>query len=149
MIALGCDHGGLLLKEAIKKHLDEMKIAYKDFGTMTDMSVDYPQFAYLVATAVSSGACEKGILCCGTGIGISIAANKIKGIRAAVCHDEFTTEMTRRHNDANILCLGGRVINEEKAVLLSDIFLNTPFDAGRHKQRIEKISQIENGNFKL
>lgn len=150
MIALGCDHGGFLLKKAIKSYFDEKNIKYKDFGTDEfENSVDYPKYAYLVANSVASGECEKGILCCGTGIGVSIAANKIDGIRAAVCQDEFSTEMTRRHNDANILCLGGRVIDDEKALLLTNIFLDTPFDAGRHYWRVLQIKQIEKGKFNL
>lgn len=149
MIALGCDHGGFLLKEAIKKRLDERGIDYKDFGTYTKSSVDYPKYAYMVAKAVASGTCESGILCCGTGIGISMAANKVDGVRAAVCHDVFTVEMTRRHNDANILCLGGRVLKVEDALLMADIFLKTPFDGGRHSKRVEQISQIEAGTFKI
>ena len=149
MIALGCDHGGFVIKEALRGYFDENNIAYKDFGTSTQGSVDYPMYAYMVAEAVTNGECEKGILCCGTGIGISMAANKVKGTRAAVCHDEFTTEMTRRHNDANILCLGGRVIDGEKAIALVKIFLNTDFDGGRHSKRVEQISQIETNNFKI
>lgn len=149
MIALGCDHGGFALKEAIKSHLDERGVAYEDFGTYTSDSVDYPRYAYIVARAVASGACELGILCCGTGIGISIAANKVAGARAAVCHDAFTAEMTRRHNDANILCLGGRILETKGALEMVDVFLETPFDGGRHSKRIEQISQIEAGNFKL
>lgn len=149
MIAFGCDHGGFLLKEAIKKRLDERGIDYKDFGTYTKDSVDYPKYAYMVAKAVASGTCESGILCCGTGIGISMAANKVDGVRAAVCHDVFTVEMTRRHNDANILCLGGRVLKVEDAILMVDIFLKTPFDGGRHSKRVEQISQIEAGTFKI
>ena len=149
MIALGCDHGGFALKEAIKMHLDARGIAYEDFGTHTSDSVDYPRFAYMVARAVASGACELGILCCGTGIGISIAANKVAGARAAVCHDAFTAEKTRRHNAANILCLGGRVLEAKEALEMVDVFLETPFDGGRHSKRIEQISQIEAGNFKL
>lgn len=149
MIAIGCDHGGFDLKEAIRKYLDEKKVPYKDFGTNDYNSVDYPYYAYMVANEIANGKCKQGILCCGTGIGISIAANKIKGIRAAVCYDEFTTEMARKHNDANILCLGGRIIDEKKAVLLVDIFLNTSFDGGRHNKRIEQISQIEDGIFKI
>lgn len=149
MIALGCDHGGFALKEAIKSHLDERGVAYEDFGTYTSDSVDYPRFAYMVARAVASGACENGILCCGTGIGISIAANKVAGARAAVCHDAFTAEMTRRHNDANILCLGGRILETKETLEMVDVFLETPFDGGRHSKRIEQISQIEAGNFKL
>lgn len=145
MIALGCDHGGYLLKEAVKKYLEENKIAYKDYGTYSEESVNYAPFASKVAHAVANGEAERGILCCGTGIGISIAANKVKGIRAAVCTNEFCAEMTRRHNDANILCMGGRVINEETAVKLAKIFLETPFEGGRHAARIAEIAAIERG----
>lgn len=145
MIYLGADHGGYLLKEAVKKYLDDNSIAYKDAGTFSEESVDYAPIAAEVAHAVANGEAEKGILCCGTGIGISISANKVKGIRAAVCTNAFCTEMTRRHNDANILCMGGRVINEEQAVEFAKIFLNTPFDGGRHLRRINQIAQIENG----
>jgi ribose 5-phosphate isomerase B len=150
VIALGCDHGGFLLKNAIKNYFDEKNIKYKDFGTdEVENSVDYPKYAYLVAKSVANGECEKGILFCGTGIGVSIAANKVSGIRAAVCQDEFSTEMTRRHNDANVLCLGGRVIDENKAISLANIFLNTPFDRGRHYWRVLQIEQIEKGTFKI
>lgn len=145
MIALGCDHGGFELKEAVKTYLEEKGIEYKDFGTYSEESVNYAPFAYKVATAVASGEAEKGILCCGTGIGISIAANKVKGIRASVCTNEFCAEMTRRHNDSNILCMGGRVIDKELAVKLADIYLNTEFEGGRHIPRIEEITAIENG----
>ena len=145
MIAIGCDHGGLILKEAICRYFDEKKIEYTDFGTYSEESVNYAPFAFKVGTAVVSGKAEMGILCCGTGIGISIAANKIKGIRAAVCTNEFCAEMTRRHNDANILCMGGRVISPDEAVRLTEIFLNTPFDGGRHAVRIAQIAAIENG----
>ena len=145
MIALGADHGGFNLKEAIKKYLDEKNIEYVDYGCYSEESVDYAVFAKKVADDVSNGKCEKGILCCGTGIGISIAANKVKGIRAAVVTNEFCAEMTRRHNDANILALGGRVISEEEAVRFTDIFLNTVFEGGRHERRVGQISKIENG----
>ncbi|MBQ3969663.1 MAG: ribose 5-phosphate isomerase B [Clostridia bacterium] len=145
MIALGADHGGFNLKEAIKKYLDEKNIEYVDYGCYSEESVDYAVFAKKVADDVSNGKCEKGILCCGTGIGISIAANKVKGIRAAVVTNEFCAEMTRRHNDANILALGGRVISEEEAVRFTDIFLNTEFEGGRHERRVGQISKIENG----
>lgn len=144
MIALGCDHGGINLKTAIIKYLDENNIEYKDFGCYTAESVDYPVYAKLVADSIVSGESERGILCCGTGIGISIAANKVKGIRAAVCTNEFMAEMTRRHNDANIMCLGGRVIEEDKAVELAKIFLNTDFEGGRHQNRLDLIKEIEN-----
>ena len=135
MIALGADHGGFELKEAIRAYLDENGIEYQDFGTYTTDSVDYAPFAAKVAHAVAEGKAEKGILCCGTGIGISIAANKVKGIRAAVCSNAFCAEMTRRHNDANILCMGGRVIGTEEAVAFTKIFLNTPFEGGRWRNR--------------
>lgn len=150
MIALGCDHGGINLKKAIIEYLDKNNIGYKDFGCYTDDSVDYPIYAYKVATAVANGEFEKGILCCGTGIGISIAANKVKGIRAAVVSNEFGAEMTRRHNNANILCMGGRVTNEKDAVKFADIFLNTPFsgDEERHIRRVQMLKDIENGCFK-
>ena len=145
MIALGADHGGFELKEAIRAYLDENGIEYQDFGTYTTDSVDYAPFAAKVAHAVAEGKAEKGILCCGTGIGISIAANKVKGIRAAVCSNAFCAEMTRRHNDANILCMGGRVIGTEEAVAFTQIFLNTPFEGGRHAKRIAQIAEIERG----
>ena len=127
MIALGCDHGGLNIKNAVIKYLEDKGIEYKDFGCFTEESVDYPEYAFMVAQSVTSGETELGILCCGTGIGISMAANKVKGIRAAVVSNEFCAEMTRRHNNANILCMGGRVITEEEAVKFADIFINTPF----------------------
>ena len=146
MIALGCDHGGFAIKEAIKKYLDESEIEYNDFGTYSEDSVDYPIYAKKVADAVASGECEKGVLCCGTGIGISIAANKVKGIRAAVVTNEFCAEMTRRHNDANIIAMGGRVISEEQAVKFTKIFLETPFDGDRHIKRVQMITDIENEN---
>ena len=146
MIALGCDHGGFAIKEAIKKYLDESGIDYNDFGCYSEESVDYPVYAKKVADAVASGECEKGVLCCGTGIGISIAANKVKGIRAAVVTNEFCAEMTRRDNDANIIAMGGRVISEEQAVKFTRIFLETPFDGDRHVKRVQMITDIENEN---
>ncbi len=146
MIALGCDHGGYAIKEAVRGYLEESGIEYKDFGTYSEESVDYPIYAKKVAESVACGECEKGILCCGTGIGISIAANKVKGIRAAVVTNEFCAEMTRRHNDANILAMGGRVINEKQAVDFTRIFLETPFDGGRHINRVNMITEIENEN---
>lgn len=146
MIAIGCDHGGYDIKETIKKYFDDNKIKYIDFGVDSLQSVDYPIYAKKVAEAVASGKCEKGILCCGTGIGVSIAANKIKGIRAAVVTDEFCAEMSRRHNDANIIAMGGRVITDEQAVRFTKIFLETPFDGDRHTRRVKMIGEIENGN---
>lgn len=147
MIALGCDHGGYNLIVAVKKYLDEKGIEYRDFGTDSTESVDYPVYAYRVAKAVTEGGCELGILCCGTGIGISMAANKVKGVRAAVVNNAFGAEMTRRHNHANILCMGGRVITEEQAVEFTDIFLNTPEEGGRHDKRVAMLTAIENGEF--
>lgn len=148
-IALGCDHGGFEIKNAIIDYLNKKGIEYTDFGCYSTDSVDYPVFAYKTATAVASNECELGILCCGTGIGISMAANKVKGIRAAVVADEFCAEMTRRHNDANILCLGGRVITNEQAVKFADIFLNTPFEGGRHCNRVQMIMDIEADKFSI
>lgn len=143
MIALGCDHGGYALMQAVKKHLDELNLEYRDFGTYSEDSCDYPDYAEPAANAVASGECEKGILICGTGIGISIAANKVKGIRAALCSDCFSAEATRRHNDANMLAMGARVLGEGLALKIVDTFLTTPFDGGRHQRRIEKIAALE------
>lgn len=145
MIALGSDHGGYLLKQAIKKYLDENRIEYTDFGTNDETSVDYAPIAAKVAHFIADGKAEKGILCCGTGIGMSMAANKVKGIRAAVCANAYCAEITRHHNNANILCLGGRVINEEQAVEFSRLFLDAPFDGGRHQRRVDEITAIERG----
>ena len=139
MIALGCDHGGLEIKNAIIEELKKNGIEYIDLGTNTTDSVDYPIYAKAVCAEITSGRCEKGILCCGTGIGISIAANKVKGIRAAVLSDSFSAEMTRRHNNSNVLCLGGRVIDSAKAVELANIFLNTEYEGGRHEKRVAML----------
>lgn len=144
MLAIGSDHGGYELKEEIKKYLEEHQIEYRDFGTYSTASVDYPDIAYPVAQAVAGGECEKGILCCGTGIGISMAANKVKGIRAACCSDCFSAKLTRQHNDANILCMGGRVVGVGKALMMVDLFLNTPYEGGRHQNRIDKLMELEN-----
>lgn len=142
-IAIGCDHGGIVLKPAILKYLEDNGIEYVDYGTYTTDSVDYPDYAVPVAEAVQSGAADKGILMCGTGIGITIAANKFDGIRAAVVSDEFCAAATAEHNNANILGLGGRVVTPEKAVKLVDIWLNTPYAGGRHQNRLDKITAIE------
>ncbi len=145
MIAVGCDHGGFELKLAVLRYLEEKGIEYKDFGTYSADSVDYPVFAEKTANAVVSGECELGLLFCGTGIGISMAANKVKGVRAACCSDKFSVEMTRLHNNANILCLGGRVVSDKEGVELVDIFLNTPFSGDeRHQKRIDMVMAIEN-----
>ncbi len=140
MIALGCDHGGFELMQEVKKHLKERGIEYRDFGTDSTASCDYPVYAKAVAKAILSGECEKGILICGTGIGISITANKFKGIRCALCHDCFSAEATRQHNDANILAMGGRIIGPGHALKVVDTFLDTPFsNEERHKRRISMI----------
>ena len=141
MIAIGSDHGGFALKKALMAHLDKRGLAYKDYGTYSEASCDYPQYAKAVANAIVSGECERGILICGTGIGVSITANKIPGIRAALCGDCFSAEATRQHNDANILCMGARVVGEGLALKIADTFLDTPFsNDARH---IRRISQIE------
>lgn len=143
MIAIGSDHGGFALKQEILRHLEAAGYAYKDFGTYTEESCDYPEYGEAVARAVASGEYARGILICGTGIGISISANKVRGIRAAVCTDCYSAEMTRRHNDANILALGGRVVGAGLALKIVDTFLTTEFEGGRHARRVAKIHQIE------
>lgn len=140
MLALGCDQAGYELKQEIMKYLDEKGIEYKDCGTYSTDAVDYPVYAKAVVKEILSGNCEKGILICGTGIGISIAANKIKGIRCALCTDCFCAEATRLHNDSNVLALGGRVVGAGLAVKIVDTFLNTPFSGdARHMNRISQI----------
>lgn len=142
MLAIGCDHGGFELKEQIIKHLQERGIEYKDYGCYGTESVDYPEYAKRVAHDVADGVCERGILICGTGIGISIAANKVKGIRAALCTDCFMAQATREHNDANILALGGRVVGVGLALKIVDTFLDTEFSNGeRHIRRINLIEE--------
>jgi ribose 5-phosphate isomerase B len=143
VIAIGSDHGGYNLKEEIKKMLDEQKIEYRDYGTHSPVSVDYPDIAQAVAQAVVTEECEKGILICGTGIGISIAANKIKGVRAALCHDEFSAQMAREHNNANILALGERVIGVGLALNIVNKWLEASFAGGRHAVRVDKIMNLE------
>ena len=139
MIAIGSDHGGFELKQAIMAHLDKRGLEYKDFGTYDKASCDYPEYGKAVAHAVASGEYERGIIICGTGIGISISANKVPGIRAALCTDCFMAEATRLHNDANILALGGRVVGEGLALKIVDTFLDTPFSNDeRHIRRISK-----------
>ena len=140
MIAIGCDHGGYELKKEIIKYLEEKQLEYKDFGCHGE-SVDYPEYAKLVGHAVADGECEKGILICGPGIGISIAANKIKGVRCALCGDCFSAEATREHNNANIIALGGRVTGPSLAVKMVDTFLHTPFS--NDERHIRRIAQIE------
>lgn len=140
MIALGSDHGGYDIKQVIIRHLEERGISYKDFGCYDKSSCDYPEFGRAAAQAVADGECEKGIVICTTGIGISITANKIKGIRAALCADSLTAKLTRQHNDANVLALGGGIIGPNLAVEIVDTFLDTPFsEEEKHKRRVQKI----------
>lgn len=139
MIALASDHAGYGYKEKIKALLDELKLPYRDFGTSSKDSTDYPDWAHKAAQAVSSGECEQGILVCGTGIGMSIVANKHKGVRAAVCESVTAARLARRHNNANILTVGERVIGWESVVDIVKVFFSTPFEGGRHARRVEKI----------
>ncbi|MBO5796802.1 MAG: ribose 5-phosphate isomerase B [Clostridia bacterium] len=145
MIALACDHSALQLKSEVMKLLDEMQLTYKDFGTYTEESCDYPVFGARAARAVASGECERGIVICGTGIGISIAANKVKGIRCALCSDPLSAQLTRSHNDANVLAMGARIIGPELAKSIVRAFLTTPFDGGRHQNRIDLLARLEQG----
>ena len=145
MLAIGSDHGGYALKQAIMKHLEARGLSYKDYGTYSEASCDYPDFGRAVALAVANGEAEYGIIICGTGIGISITANKVPGIRAALCGDCFSAEATRSHNDANVLALGARVVGEGLAIKIVDTFLDTPFSNDeRHIRRIRKIE----GNYR-
>lgn len=140
MIALGSDHGGYVLKREVIQYLKEQNLEYRDYGCDSEKSCDYPVYAKKVAKAVVSGECDRGILICGTGIGISIAANKVKGIRAALCHDTFSAQATREHNDANILAMGARVVGSGLALKIVDVFLHTEFsNEERHKNRIRQI----------
>ena len=141
MIALGSDHGGFALKQEVIKHLEARGLEYKDYGTYSDASCDYPVYGKAVAHAVADGECEKGIIICGTGIGISITANKVPGVRAALCSDCFSAEATRLHNNANILALGARVLGEGLALKIVDTFLDTPFS--NDERHIRRISMIE------
>ena len=143
MIALACDHGALALKEAIKTHLEAKGLSYKDFGTDSTNSCDYPDFAAPAARAVASGECEKGIVCCTTGIGVSIVANKIPGVRCALLHDHMSARLTRQHNDANMMALGAAVTPPMMAMEIIDIFLDTEFQGGRHQRRVDKITALE------
>ena len=141
MIAIGSDHGGFELKEKLMEHLSERGLEYKDFGTYSSASCDYPVYAKAVANAVASGECDRGIIICGTGIGVSITANNVRGIRAALCGDCFSAEATRQHNDANVLCMGARVVGEGLALKIADTFLDTPFS--NDERHIRRISMIE------
>lgn len=142
-IALACDHGGLNLKREIIKYLVNNGYEYEDFGTDNFDSCDYPDYVLPAAEAVSKGICDKGIFVCATGIGVSIVANKVPGIRCAHCHDSYCAEFTRRHNDANVLALGEKVVGIGYALKIVEIFLNTEFEGDRHQRRVDKISAIE------
>ena len=144
MIAIGCDHGGFELKGHIIEYLKSKGVEYKDYGTYSEESVDYPDCARPVCEAVQDGTAEGGILICGTGIGISMAANKFKGIRAALCSDVYSAKMTKAHNNANVICLGGRVIGREHAFMIVDAWMEAEFEGGRHQTRVDKIHAIEN-----
>lgn len=145
MIAIACDHAAVGLKKEIMQLLEEMGLSYQDFGTYSEDSCDYPVFGARAAQAVADGACEKGIVICGTGIGISLAANKVKGIRCALCGDPLSAELTRRHNDANMLAMGARIIGPELAKSIVRTFLTTPFEGGRHQRRVDMLTRLENG----
>lgn len=143
MIALACDHGALTLKNAIKAHLEAKGLAVKDFGTYTTESCDYSDYGALAAKAVASGECDRGIVCCTTGIGISITANKVKGIRCALLSDLMSARLTRLHNDTNMMALGGGVVGEKLALEIVDVWLDTPFEGGRHQRRVDKMMALE------
>lgn len=142
-IAIGCDHGGIVLKPAVIKALTELGAEVVDLGTYDESSVDYPVYGLKVAEAVASGDCDAGVLMCGTGIGISISANKVKGIRAAVVTNEFMAEMTKRHNSANIIALGGRVVTPEQAESIVKAWFTAEYEGGRHQRRLDMIADIE------
>ncbi len=142
-IAIGCDHGGFEHKNAIAEHLKERGFEVNDFGIYENKSVDYPEIALKVANSVAAGENTLGILVCGTGIGMSMAANKVNGIRAAAVSDHFSAKYTRLHNNANILCLGGRVIGIGTALELADLFVDTEYEGGRHQKRLDMITEIE------
>jgi len=144
MVALACDQGGFELMRSVKQHLDAIGCEYKDFGTFTPDSCDYPTIAAPAAIAVAEGICDKGIFICGTGIGVSIVANKTCGIRAALCTNDFMAEKARKHNDANVLAMGGRVIDSDLAISIVDTFLDTPFsDSERHLRRVLMINEMD------
>jgi ribose 5-phosphate isomerase B len=145
-IALGSDHVGVDLKRVIEEFLEEKGIEYNDFGPFSNDRVDYPDFALSVSKAVVSGQYDRGILICGTGVGISIAANKVDGIRAVVCSEPYSAFLSRQHNDTNVLALGARVIGDEMAKMIVDQWINAEFEGGRHQRRIDKIASIEQNN---
>ncbi len=145
MIAIGCDHGAFRLKGVVMEYLKEKGYEVKDFGIYEDARADYPDIAEKVCKSIVSGECEKGILLCGTGIGISIAANKIKGIRAAVCNEVYCAKMAKCHNNANVITMGGRVVGDDVALEIVSAWLDAEFMGGRHQERIDKITNLEKG----
>ena len=145
MLGIGSDHGGYQLKQAIMKHLEARGIAFTDYGTYGEESCDYPEYGRAVALAVAGGACDRGILICGTGIGIGIAAGKVKGIRVCTCSDVYSAELSKRHNNSNILTMGARVVGTELAKMIARHWLTAEFEGGRHQRRIDMIERIENG----
>lgn len=147
-VAVGCDHGGFVLKESVIDTLEKLGAVVVDYGCFSEESVDYPEFGIKVANAVASGVCDLGVIMCGTGIGISIAANKVKGIRAAVVTNTYMATLTRLHNNANVIALGGRVISPEEAQEIVKAWYMAEFAGGRHQRRLDLISAIENENFK-
>ena len=142
MIALASDHAGFVLKEKIKKYLIDNNYDILDLGTNSEDPVDYPEYAHKAAHAVSEGQCEKGIVCCGSGIGMSIAANKVKGIRCALIHDVYTAEMCKKHNNANMIAMGARVVDHDEALKMVETWMSTQFEEGRHQRRIDQIEEI-------
>lgn len=150
MIALACDHAALGLKKEIMKYLDSLGLEWKDFGTYTTDSCNYPEFGYKAAKAVASGECDRGIICCGTGVGISLAANKVKGIRCVVCSDVYSALLSRQHNDTNMLSLGARVVGVDLALMIVKAWLDGEYEGGRHQKRLDMIKEIEEtGDLKL
>jgi ribose 5-phosphate isomerase B len=144
-IALASDHAGFEAKEIIKRYLTEQGIEFEDYGTDSTASCDYPEYARAAAQAVSSGKCNRGVICCGSGIGVSIVANKVRGIRAALCHDSESARLSRQHNDSNVLCLAGRSAASDKLIDILTAWLGTEFEGGRHQTRVDKIEKPRSG----
>jgi ribose 5-phosphate isomerase B len=144
MIAIGCDHAAWEFKELIKRHLDDKGVQYKDYGCYSDKRIDYPIYGEKAARAVANGECEKGLLFCGSGIGISISANKVKGIRCVVCSEPYSAVISRQHNNTNVLALGARVVGIELAKMIIDLWFEASFEGGRHQKRINMITEMEN-----
>ena len=145
MIALACDHTGLELKKELMAMLDEMGLDYRDYGTYDSASCDYPVYGYRAAKAVADGECDRGILVCGTGVGIGIAASKVKGVRVCTCSDVYTAELSKRHNNSNILTMGARVVGIDLAKMIATHWLTAEFEGGRHQRRVDQLTAIENG----